>query len=190
METEKTVDALVETVRALLAEENARDQSFNVRGIGIAALVGVIGSLTITLGRNALQAGWGSPWKGIAVGLFAIELMAMVASSVSVLFRVLRPRESATLAISEVERYQLPEYVFERKVMNQGKTLRGLIEALAIERDRINRKSQGLQAAYWLLIVGVMAIAIQGFLLGLHDAKLIGTQPAPLRATQVKMKTP
>jgi hypothetical protein len=175
-ETEKTVDALVETVRALLEEENARDQSFNVRGIGVAALVGVIGSLTITLGRNALQAGWDSPWKGIAVGLFAVALLSLVGSGISVLIRVLRPRESATLAMGEVERYQLPEYVFERKVMNQGKTLRGLIEALAIERDRVNGKSRGLQHAYWLLIIGLTAIAIQGFLLGLHDARLIGTR--------------
>lgn len=188
-ETEKVVDALVDTVRALLDEENARDQSFNVRGIGLAALVGIIGSLTISLGRDALQAPWGSPWKSIAVGLFAAALVALVAAAVCVLVRVLHPRESATLAISEVERYQFPDYVFERKVMNQGKTLRGLIEALAIERDRINHKSRGLQTAYWLLIVGLTAIAIQGFLLGLHDAKLIGAPPARMGSHPVTMRT-
>ena len=62
--TEATVDALLETVRHLLEEENSRDQSFNTRGVGLAGFVGIVVSLSTTLGHDALAANWGAPWKG------------------------------------------------------------------------------------------------------------------------------
>jgi hypothetical protein len=190
--TLETVDALVDTVRGLLEEENTRDQSFNTRGIGLVALVAVIGALSITLGRDGLQANWGSPWPEVAAGLFGLALVALVGSALVVVGWVLSPRESSTIAISEVKLYELPEYVFERKVMNQGKTLRGLIEALTIERDRVSRKAKHLHRGYWLLIVGFAAIAVQGFLLGLHEANWVAPHTAshvshPARVEEASM---
>jgi hypothetical protein len=48
-----------------------------------------------------------------------------------------------------------------------------LIDALVIERARAGSKAAGLQWGYWLLLVGLLCMAILGFLIGLHDAKLI-----------------
>jgi hypothetical protein len=110
--TEATVDALLETVRHLLDEENSRDQSFNTRGVGLAGFVGIVVSLSTTLGHDALAADWGAPWKEIAVGLFAGALASLVGSVVVVVLRVLRPREAASLGIAEVEKYPLPEYIY------------------------------------------------------------------------------
>ncbi len=176
--TEATVDALLETVRHLLAEENSRDQSFNTRGVGLAGFVGIVVSLSTTLGHDALAANWGAPWKGIAVGLFAGALASLVGSVVVVVTKVLRPRESASLGIAEVEKYPLPEYIYRPKVMNQGSVMRGLIDALVIERSRAGPKATGLHWGYRLLLVGLACISILGFLLGLHDAKLIGVPRA------------
>ncbi|HEY4812216.1 MAG TPA: hypothetical protein VIH71_14270 [Solirubrobacteraceae bacterium] len=176
--TEATVDALLETVRHLLDEENSRDQSFNTRGVGLAGFVGIVVSLSTTLGHDALAADWGAPWKGIAVGLFAGALASLVGSVVVVVLRVLRPREAASLGIAEVEKYPLPEYIYAPKVMNQGSTMRGLIDALVIERSRAGSKATGLHWGYRLLLVGLACISILGFLLGLHDAKLIGVPHA------------
>jgi len=176
--TETTVDALLDTVRHLLEEENSRDQSFNTRGVGLAGFVGIIVSLNTTLGHDALAANWGTPWKGLAVGLFAGTLASLVGSVVVVVIGVLRPRETATLGMAEVEKYPLPEYIYAPKVMNQGRIMRGMIDALVIERSRAGSKATGLHWGYRLLLVGLACISILGFLLGLHDAKLIGVQHA------------
>jgi len=172
--TEATVDALLETVRHLLEEENSRGQSFNTRGVGLAGFVGVVVSLSTTLGHDALAADWGAPWKGIVVGLFTGALASLVGSAVVVVIGVLRPRETATLGMAEVEKYPLPEYIYAPKVMNQGRIMRGLIDALIIERLRAGSQATGLHWSYRLLLVGLACISILGFLLGLHDAKLIG----------------
>lgn len=173
-ETGETVDALLETVRQLLKDENDRDTGFTSRGVGLAGFVGIIVSLSTTVGRDALKVHWAGPWQAIAVGLFAAALVALVGTVIVVVVGVLRPRETANLGLSEVQRYPLPEYVYAPKVMNQGKTMRGLIEALIIERDRGHAKARGLRWGYRLLIVGLSCIAALGFLLGLHDAELIG----------------
>lgn len=188
-ETEASVDALVDTVRDLLKEETARDQSFNGRGVGLAGFVGIIVSLSTTVGRDALAASWGRPWRGIAVVLFALVLLSLVGTVIVVVRGVLMPREAATLALDEVQKYPLPEYVYAPKVFNQGKTLRGLIAALIIERARATSKAGGLRWGYRFLILGLSSIAIMGFLLGLHDAKLIGVRHAgksrPAQSTPV-----
>jgi hypothetical protein len=187
--TERTVDALVDTVRALLEEENRRDESFNLRGIAVVGLAGIIGSASISLGRAALKETWSFPWKGVAVALFAVALIVLVMAAFCVLIRVLDPREAATLGISEVERYELPEYVFAPKVMNQGTTLRGLIEALGIERSRINKKSGGLKVAYRLLLAALATLAVLGFLLGLRDARIIRPRSSKASAHRI-LSTP
>ncbi|HWJ50739.1 MAG TPA: hypothetical protein VNR42_06950 [Solirubrobacteraceae bacterium] len=172
--TEATVDALLETVRHLLEEENSRALSFDTRGVGLAGFVGVVISLSTTLGHNALTADWGAPWKGIAVGLYAGALGFLVSSVVVVVTKVLRPQEAASLGTEEVERYPRPEYIYAPKVMNQGSIMRGLIDALVIERSRAGSKARGLHWGYRLLLLGLACISILGFLVGLHDARLIG----------------
>jgi hypothetical protein len=173
-ETGENVDALLGAVRALLAEEDSRDQSFNTRGVGLAGFVGIVLSLSATLGREALSASWDAPWKGIAVGLFAAMLLSLLASALSVVRGVLQPREASSLSMTDVEKFALPEFVFRPKVVNQGFIMRGLIEALAIERGRAGRKAYGLRWGYRWLLLALAWISILGFLLGLHDAKLIG----------------
>jgi hypothetical protein len=173
-QTEAAVDALLTTVRHLLDEENARDQSFVTRGVGLAGFVGIVISLSTGLGHDALAAGWGEPWKGVALALYAGALASLVGSVVVVVRTVLRPQEAASLGIAEVEKYPLPEYVYAPKVMNQGRTMRGLIDALVIERSRAGSKANGLHWSYRLLLVGLACISILGFLVGLHDANMIG----------------
>src|SRR5581483_339191 len=98
---------LLEAVRALLAEEDSRDQSFNTRGVGLAGFVGIVVSLSATLGREALSASWGSPWKGIAVGLFGAVLVSLLLSAVAVVQGVLQPKEASSLSMTDVEKFAL-----------------------------------------------------------------------------------
>lgn len=174
-ETKENVDALLETVRDLLKAEEARDQSFNARGVGLAGFVGIIVSLSTTVGRDALSANLAAPWEGIAVALFGAALIFLLSTVIMVVEGVLRPRESAHLGYEDVERYALPEYVFRPKVLNQGSTMRGLIDVLAIERRRATAKSQWLHRGYRSLLLGLACIATLGFILALHDAELMGS---------------
>jgi hypothetical protein len=49
--------------------------------------------------------------------------------------------------------------VFERKVMVQGRTLRGLIRVLASERRRNARKAVALKWAYGFLMAGLILVS-------------------------------
>jgi hypothetical protein len=178
---EETVDALLETVRGLLQEENNRDQSFNARALGLAGFAGIIVSLSTTVGHDALKVTWSGPWQAVAVILFAAALLALVGTVVMAVSGVLRPRLTTSLSVDEVKKYPLPQYVFAHKVMNQGKTLHGLVEALAVERGRAVSKAAALKWGYRLLILGLSCIAGLGFLLGLHDANVIGAADANSR---------
>ena len=87
---------------------------------------------------------------------------------------VLRPQESGSLAIEEVKRYPYPEFIYQPRVMNQGMVMRGLIDTLVRERVRAGGQASGLQWSYRLLLAGLTCISILGFLLGLHEAGVIG----------------
>ncbi len=172
--TEAAVDALLETVRHLLDEENARDQSFIARGVGLAGFVGIVVSLSTALGHGGLTGEWSAPWKGIALALYVVALTSLVGSVVVVIRTVLRPRETATLSLAEVERYPLPEYIYAPKTLTQGRTMAGLIDALAVERSRAGSKANGLQWSYRLLLAGLACISMLGALIGVRDANLTG----------------
>ena len=169
----ENVDALVDTVRDLLAAEEARDQSFNTRGVGLAGFVGIIVSLSTSLGRDALQIDAALGWRVSAVALFGLALAFLLSTVVIVVRGVLAPRETAHLSYDEVAQYPLPRNVYQAKVLTQGRTLRGLVEVLGIERGRGTAKARRLHQAYGSLIAALACIATLGLMLGLSDAEVI-----------------
>jgi hypothetical protein len=181
----ENVDALVDTVRVLLAAEESRDQSFNGRGVGLAGFVGIIVSLTATIGRDAIQAGLERPWTTVSLGLFGGALVLMLATVAVVVRGVLIPKESAHLAYTDVVDYPLPAYVYQSKIMTQGRTLRGLVDILGIERERSSRKARLLHVAYGTLLAGLICIAGLGFIVALGDAGVISHERG--RATELKL---
>jgi hypothetical protein len=174
-DTTEKIGVLLETVRSLLAEENEREQSLNTRGIGFAGFVAIVLSLTTTLGHTTLSSDWGTPWKSIAVGLYALALLALLASVILVVHTVLRPRKASSLAIGEVQRYPTADYLEQSRLEIEGSIMRGLIDTLGTARELGQRKARGLRRGCELLLVGLSCIATLGFLLGLHDARLIGS---------------
>ena len=167
------VDSLVETVRNLLASEDSRDQSFNARGVGLAGFVGIIVSLTTTVGRDALRADLTESWRIACITLFGAALLLLLATVFVVVRGVLTPQGTKQIGLDEVERYPLPEFIYRPKVMNQGRTLRGLVETLGVEREVAKAKARSLRIAYRTLTAGLACIAALGFILGLSDAKVI-----------------
>jgi hypothetical protein len=177
-ETAQNVEALLETVRDLLDAEDRRDQSFNARGVGLAGFVGIIVSLSTTLGRDALQADLPDGWKWVTIVLFGAALLLLLATVIVVVRGVLVPQETPGLSYSEVATYPDPEAVYQHRVMTQGKVMHGLVEALGIVRQRAGGKARALRWSYRLLIAGLMCIAALGFVIGLSDAGVIAKRPS------------
>jgi hypothetical protein len=167
---EDTVEALLENVKGFLAAEDARAQSFISRGSGLAAFAGLIVSLSALLGRELIVGGIGGRLEVVAVAMYGLALGALVATVGAVVFGVLWPRAYDTIAMDEIERYPLPEFVYERRVMVQGRTLRGLVVALASERRRNSKKATWLKFAYLSLTAALVMAAGAAATLGLDEA--------------------
>ncbi len=170
---EETVHALLETVRELLRAEETRATSLNTRGSGLAGFIGIIVSLSGTVGRDVLAAGLAMEARIVAVALFVAALGVLITSVIVVVLRVLAPQSYRNIAMAEVSRYALPEFVNQDKVMVEGRTMRGLIDALASERDRNDRKARALRCAYILLVVGLFLIAGDAVILARDAAKIL-----------------
>ena len=155
------------------ASEQSRDQSFIARGVGLAGFVGIIVSLSTTLGRDALNAELAHSWMIAATALFGAALLLLLASVIVVVLGVLGPRQSAHVSYATVSRYADPVNIYQHKVMSQGRALRGLIDVLAIERERAGSKARWLRWGYGTLIGGLVCIASLGFILGLNEAGVI-----------------
>jgi hypothetical protein len=172
-ETAENVEAMVESVRHLLAAEESRDQSFIGRGVGLAGFLGIIISLSTSLGRDLLQGDLPQGWTVTSMVLFGGGLVLLLLAVAFVVGGVLLPRDAAHLAYSEVARYPMPDQVYQHRVMTQGKILRGLVDVLRIERERGDRKAKGLRWGYRLMIGGLLCIAALGTILGLHEGGVI-----------------
>ncbi len=154
-------------VRELLRAEETRATSLHTRGSGLAGFVGVIVSVSAAVGRDALSADLSDGLGLLAVALFATALAALLAAVLCVVLRVLLPQSHETLAMSDVRRYPLPDFVFQDKVMVQGRTMRGLIEELGSQRGLNDARARGLQHSYTLLLVGLGLGSGQAIILGL-----------------------
>jgi hypothetical protein len=167
---EETVDALLENVRRFLEAEDRRSESFIGRASGLAAFAGLIVSLSAFIGRDLLISGIGGWLEGSALVLYGFALVALIATIASVVAGVLWPRSVDTIALEEIERYPFPEFVYQRKVMVQGRTMRGLIVALTSERSRNDRKARWLKVAYAFLTTALFLVAVASATLGVDAA--------------------
>lgn len=158
-----TVEALLDEVRDLLEAEDKRAQSLNARGSGLAAFVGLIVSLVGTVGR-APTSDLSECVRVPLAGLFIAAVVLLLLSFGAVL-KVLLPSTGLTVKFDEVERYPTLGYVTQPKVMAQGRRMRGLVKALAKERDRNEEKARWLKWSYNLLGLGLLCVGAGGVIL-------------------------
>jgi uncharacterized membrane protein SirB2 len=161
----ETVDALLDAVGEFLSSEDSREQSFNTRAGGLSGFVGIIISISAAVGKVALDENR-SHWATAAGGVvFGLAMLALVISLVIAITKVLIPQEGAAIAISDIENYPNWEYVAGEKYMVQGEILRGLVIALARDRQRNDAKATALRRAYIALLCGIVLLAIFGGIL-------------------------
>jgi hypothetical protein len=165
---EETVETLVENVREMLKDEDAREQGFNVRAGGLAGFLGLTVSAAIAVAKVGLD----TPLSGVAIVCAAISLAvtfgALLTSLTLAVVKVLLPQESAAIAMSTIEKYPNWEYIVQQKVMVQGEILHGLIAALAKDRERNSSKATWLRRAYVALLVGIASMIVFAAILAIE----------------------
>lgn len=155
----ETVDALVDAVRDLVAAEDGREQSFNIRAGGLAGFVGIIVSISTVGGKVALDQNPTYLATVLGAIAFSVAMVALIGSLVVAITKILIPRESAAIGMGTIERYPTWEYISKVKPMVQGEILHGLIAALAKDRQRNSSKAKALRRSYVALLIGVAALA-------------------------------
>lgn len=168
-----TVEALVETLRDFLATEDAREQSVNTRGGGVVVFGGVILSLLASLGQTVLGKNLSCGWDEATAVLFATAIVALVVAITFTLFFVLIPKQSASIAMDEIEDYGEMRIVSQPRIETQGALLEGLIRLLAIDRERASKKTAWLARAYGALGIALLAVACLGLILGAQESGLL-----------------
>lgn len=168
-----TVDALVDALQGFLTTEDSREQGIHARAAALAVFGGVVISLVATLSRGILRADLPGAWDGATTALFGVGLAFLITSELVSVLGVLLPRESAGIALDEIEAYALPASLADAKVALQGSLMLGLIDILALDRERISAKATRLRVAYGFLVAGLLSGATLGFILGLHDSAVL-----------------
>ena len=176
---EDTVDAVLDLVWKLRADEYERSSSFRVRGIGIAGFAGLIGALASSVSKDLLGAPLEAPWRTIALTVFVLAMLALAGTVAVVISGVLRPREGLSLGAAEIREYPTWEVVASDKAMIQGRAMYGLTDALLRQRERNDGQATALTWAYRLLLLGILAIVLLGITLGFRYADVI-----PLRSAE------
>src|SRR5262245_38438529 len=166
---EETVAELLEIVRGLAAAENARTVAFDSESTWLGGFAGTILALTTGIGLDAFALSL-DPALHDALVAFYVAGAALLAAAAAASLSVLLPASFFTIATTEIERYPFPPFVSMEKVMLQGRTLRGLIEAVKQERAVNRRKAQRVRIAVFLLALGLFCVLGQALILALHAA--------------------
>ena len=124
----------METLHKFLDIEDSREQSVNTRAGVVVVFGGVVLSLLVSIGRVVLGKDLPDGWDEATVALFAAAILSLLAAVSLTLFFVLVPRQSASIAMEEIERYGELDILAQPRIEVQGVLLEGLIRLLAIDR--------------------------------------------------------
>lgn len=150
----ETVEALLDTTWRVFDAETARTESLDRKAATLATFASLLTSLTVTLGTRFLAEleGFG------ALIVFWLALLALVISVGLAVF-ALFPREYLTLGIAYLRRFPTWSEIRKTPEAVRGETMRGLIQAIARERDANDRKAQLVKSAFVFLLIGLLLIA-------------------------------
>jgi hypothetical protein len=166
----ETVEALLETTRQLIREEDTRAESLNVRGGGLAGFAGLIAAVAGPLGAAALSDGLNRTVRYVVAIALVAALIALVGAVTAAIAGVLWPKTYSTLGMEEIERYPTYAYITQERVMVQGIALRGAISILTKQRSLNGIKAGWLVWGYRGLLTGIVLVAVATATLALDTA--------------------
>ena len=168
-----TVSSLLGTVRELLRAEEAREQGLLTRASSLAGFAGLLLPVSIAGGAAIFSVNLSQSWRAVAFGVLAAGLLGLSGTIGAAVIGVNHPRESVGIAIAEVENYPTYAFVTEPPEVIEGRTMRGLIQVLAKERERNSGRARALRWADRLFMGAMFAFVAVGGILGAHALHLI-----------------
>lgn len=157
----QTVEALLDTTWRIADEERARTEGYDRKAAAIATFASLLTTLTATLGTRFLEL-IDKLW---ALAVFSAGLLLLVLSVVLAVV-VLLPKEYRTLGMEYLRRFPTWSEILKRPEDVRGETMRGVIEAIALERQQNDRKGELIRAALLTLLAGLVVIASEAAILG------------------------
>lgn len=163
----ETVTVLLENVRGLLEDEDARSASVNARATQLVSFTAVLLALAAGLGaRDIVDPELSAEQKWVAVVFFMLGLAGLTWTIGTTIFGTLMPSSYETIAQEELDLYET-ELPYEDPTNVRGRTMRGLIQALRTQRRRNDTRVRHLRWSYWGLVGAIVAFAGVGATIGL-----------------------
>jgi hypothetical protein len=160
----ETVAALLDTTWRLTEAEAARTDALDRKAATVATVATLLATLAGTLGVRFVER-LDPRW---ALAVFVVGL-APFAASVGLAIRALMPREYLTLGMAYVRRLPTWSKILEQPEQVRGETMRGLVEAIEVERDTNSRKARSIRWSLRLLFAGLVLIAVAAVTLGVSE---------------------
>jgi hypothetical protein len=146
-------------VREFQNAEDAKEQSFNSRAAGLTGFVGIVVTLASGAGKLAIDEGIDG-FAAIAAGAaFTLALVGLALAIGIAVVKVLIPPESSAIGITTIQRYPTWQYISKEQVMVRGEIMKGLIKAVALDRQRNSDKAKWLKRAYRSFLFGAFFLA-------------------------------
>jgi hypothetical protein len=160
----ETVEALLDITWRLTDAEAARTDALDRKAATVATFASVLATLTATLGIRFVER-IDTAW---ALALFVLGLIPFVAS-VGLAIRALMPREYLTLGMEYVRRFPTWSKILQQPEQVRGEAMRGLVEALAVERSSNKQKVGTIRLSLWLLFAGLVLVCVEAATLGISE---------------------
>lgn len=160
----ETVEALLDVTWRLTAAEAARTDALDRKAATVATFASVLATLTATLGIRFVE----RIDTALALVLFLLGLVLFVAS-VGLAIRALMPREYLTLGMEYVRRLPTWSKILERPEQIRGEAMRGLVEAIAVERSLNTKKVRAIRWSLRLLFAGLVLVVLEAATLGASE---------------------
>ena len=161
----ETVEALLDTAWRVSSAEEGRTDGLDRKAATVATFASVLATLTATLGVRFVER-FETSW---ALALFLLSLMGFLGSVIWAV-RALIPREYLALGIAYLERLPTWSEIRKSPAEVRGATMRGVVEAVARERDANKVKARLIRRSFVFLLLGLAFVAVEAATLATKEA--------------------
>jgi len=160
----ETVEALLDTTWRVASAEAGRTYALDRKAATLATFGSLLTSLTATLGSRSLD----TPVEMGTALAFSAGLIALLLSAAFAV-AALVPREHLALGMPYLQRFPTWSEIRKTPTEVRGDTMRGLIEALAREREANEHKARLVRRGFACLLIGLVFIAGEAAILAAGD---------------------
>lgn len=164
----ESVGALLDQARLAVAGEDGRARHLDSKAAQLLTFSGVVLALTGTLGGIALSTDLAGTARVLA-GVFFVGALAVLLVGAVFALIAFRPAEYLDLDEDALEELTRPPAIYLPPWRIRGDIATGLFAPLRRARERNERKARWIKRAAATLVVGLVVVAAEATILGLHQ---------------------